>query len=75
MKQLKLLLMTCVLCAGSSAWAWEQTDVTSTYLTNPGFETSPIFDGTSLGASGTNATPTDGSTLAQTTPNFYNISG
>lgn len=75
MKQLKLLLMTCVLCAGSSAWAWEQTDVTSTYLTNPGFETSPIFDGTSLGASGTNATPTDGSTLAQTNPNVYNISG
>lgn len=75
MKQLKLLLMTCVLCAGSSAWAWEQTDVTSTYLTNPGFETSPIFDGTSLGASNTNATPTDGSTLAQTSPNVYNISG
>ena len=75
MKQLKLLLMTCVLCAGSSAWAWEQTDVTSTYLTNPGFETSPIFDGTSLGKSGTNATPTEGSTLAQTSPNVYNISG
>ena len=57
---------------------WAQTDVTSTYLTNAGFETSPTFDGTSLGSnasSKSNATPTDGSALLSGAKNVYQISG
>ena len=53
-----------------------QTDVTDTYLKNAGFESSPIFDGSSLGADKkTNATATSGSALASCgSPNVYNIS-
>jgi hypothetical protein len=51
------------------------TDVTSTYLSNCDFETSPTFDGTSTGTSGSvNATPTTGSTLTNSScANVYNI--
>ena len=52
-----------------------QTDVTDQYLTNADFENSPIFDGTSLGKSGTNASPTSGSTLISGATNVYEISG
>lgn len=53
-----------------------QTDVTDTYLKNAGFESSPIFDGSNLGADkNANATATSGSTLASCgSPNVYNIS-
>src|SRR5574344_406463 len=53
------------------------TDVTSTYISNAGFETSPIFDGTSTGTSGSvNATAVTGSTLSNSSyVNIYNISG
>lgn len=53
-----------------------QTDVTDTYLKNAGFESSPIFDGSSLGADKqSNATATSGSALAACgSPNVYNIS-
>ena len=53
-----------------------QTDVTDTYLKNAGFESSPIFDGSSLGADKkSNATATSGSALADCgSPNVYNIS-
>lgn len=53
-----------------------QTDVTDTYLKNAGFESSPIFDGSSLGADKkSNATATRGSALASCgSPNVYNIS-
>lgn len=53
-----------------------QTDVTDTYLKNVGFESSPIFDGSSLGADKkSNATATNGSALASCgSPNVYNIS-
>lgn len=53
-----------------------QTDVTDTYLKNAGFESSPIFDGSSLGTDKkTNATATSGSALASCgSPNVYNIS-
>ena len=53
-----------------------QTDVTDTYLKNVGFESSPIFDGSSLGADKkSNATATSGSALAACgSPNVYNIS-
>lgn len=53
-----------------------QTDVTDTYLKNVGFESSPIFDGSSLGADKkSNATATSVSALASCgSPNVYNIS-
>lgn len=69
----KLLTMACALMTFAGAHA--QTDVTDTYLKNAGFETSPVFDGTSLGASGTSATATSGSSLVNTNPNVYNIEG
>ena len=52
-------------------------DITS-FIVNNGFETSPTFDGTSLG-SGTdpksNATPTEGSTLLLNAKNVYQVNG
>lgn len=50
--------------------------MTDTYLKNVGFESSPIFDGSSLGADKkSNATATSGSALAACgSPNVYNIS-
>ena len=50
--------------------------MTDTYLKNAGFESSPIFDGSSLGADKkSNATATRGSALASCgSPNVYNIS-
>ncbi|CCZ11406.1 putative uncharacterized protein [Prevotella sp. CAG:1092] len=50
--------------------------MTDTYLKNAGFESSPIFDGSSLGADKkSNATATSGSALADCgSPNVYNIS-
>lgn len=65
--------MACAVLAFANAHA--QTDVTDKYLPNPGFETAPVFDGTSTGASGTNATAAEGSTLVNTNPNVYNING
>lgn len=74
MNKLKLFAATLLLGIGGNAAA--QTDVTATYIQNPGFETSPIFDGTSLGAEKTaNATATEGSTLLNSNPNVFNISG
>jgi len=75
MRKLKLLLTATALLLLGGISAWAQTDVTSMYLTNAGFEANPIFDGTSLGASGTNATPTEGSTLLTDAYNVYEISG
>lgn len=51
-------------------------DITS-FIVNNGFETSPIFDGTSLGSSDpkSNATPTAGSTLLYNAKNVYQING
>lgn len=74
--KLKQLLASALLVCSSGAWA--QTDVTSTYLTNADFETSPTFDGTSLGSNTdpkSNATPTDGSELLSGAKNVYQISG
>jgi hypothetical protein len=55
----------------------DYSNVTSTYLTNTDFETSPTFDGTSTGTSGSvNATVTTGSTLTNSSyVNVYNIDG
>jgi len=72
---MKRKLLLAALCVVGALGMRAQTDVTDTYITNAGFETSPIFDGTSLGASGTNATPTDGSTLITGAVNAYEISG
>ena len=72
----KLLLAAFVVAGALGMRA--QTDVTSTYITNAGFETSPIFDGTSLGSGSdpkSNATPTDGSQLKEEAVNVYEISG
>ena len=74
--KLKHLLTLATLAFAGSTWA--QTDGTSTYITNAGFETSPTFDGTSLGSNGSpksNATPTDGSELLSGAKNVYQISG
>lgn len=76
MKLTRLLALVGTILLSCSAWA--QTDVTSTYLTNAGFETSPTFDGTSLGSNvnpKSNATPTDGSVLLSGAKNVYQISG
>ncbi len=53
-------------------------DDISAFIQNNGFETSPIFDGTSLGSGSapkSNAEPTSGSTLVSGAVNVYNISG
>lgn len=50
----------------------------SAFIQNNGFETSPIFDGTSLGSGSapkSNAEPMTGSTLLSGAVNVYNISG
>ena len=52
-------------------------DITS-FIVNNGFETSPTFDGTSLGSGSapkSNATPTIGSTLLLNAKNVYQING
>ena len=52
-------------------------DITS-FIANNGFETSPTFDGTSLGSGSdpkSNATPTAGSTLLLNAKNVYQING
>ena len=52
-------------------------DITS-FIVNNGFETSPTFDGTSLGSNSdpkSNATPTAGSTLLFNSTNVYQVSG
>lgn len=69
-------MMASLLLAIGGGSAVAQTDVTDTYLKNAGFESSPIFDGSSLGADKkTNATATSGSALAACgSPNVYNIS-
>lgn len=69
-------MMASLLLAIGGGSAVAQTDVTDTYLKNAGFESSPIFDGSSLGADKkTNATATSGSALASCgSPNVYNIS-
>lgn len=48
MKKLKLLLMAAALLGASQTWA--QTDVTSTYITNAGFDTESDFQTTNFGA-------------------------
>ena len=53
-------------------------DDISAFIQNNGFETSPIFDGTSLGSGSapkSNAEPTSGSSLHGGAINVYNISG
>lgn len=69
-------MMASLLLAIGGGSAVAQTDVTNTYLKNAGFESSPIFDGSSLGTDKqTNATATSGSALASCgSPNVYNIS-
>lgn len=69
-------MMASLLLAIGGGSAVAQTDVTDTYLKNAGFESSPIFDGSSLGTDKkTNATATSGSALAACgSPNVYNIS-
>lgn len=69
-------MMASLLLAIGGGSAVAQTDVTDTYLKNAGFESSPIFDGSSLGTNKTtNATATSGSALASCgSPNVYNIS-
>lgn len=69
-------MMASLLLAIGGGSAVAQTDVTDTYLKNAGFESSPIFDGSNLGADkNANATATSGSTLASCgSPNVYNIS-
>lgn len=69
-------MMASLLLAIGGGNAVAQTDVTDTYLKNVGFESSPIFDGSSLGADKkSNATATSGSALAACkSPNVYNIS-
>jgi hypothetical protein len=52
-------------------------DITS-FIVNNGFETSPTFDGTSLGNNSdpkSNATPTAGSTLLYNSTNVYQVNG
>ena len=75
MKHYKLMMASLLLAIGGGS-AVAQTDVTDTYLKNVGFESSPIFDGSSLGADKkSNATATSGSALAACgSPNVYNIS-
>ena len=75
MKHYKLMMASLLLAIGGGN-AVAQTDVTDTYLKNAGFESSPIFDGSNLGADkNANATATSGSTLASCgSPNVYNIS-
>lgn len=75
MKHYKLMMASLLLAIGGGS-AVAQTDVTDTYLKNAGFESSPIFDGSSLGADKkSNATATNGSALASCgSPNVYNIS-
>ena len=75
MKHYKLLMASLLLAIGGGN-SVAQTDVTDTYLKNAGFESSPIFDGSSLGADkNANATATRGSALAACgSPNVYNIS-
>ena len=75
MKHYKLMMASLLLAIGGGN-AVAQTDVTDTYLKNVGFESSPIFDGSSLGADKkSNATATSGSDLAACgSPNVYNIS-
>lgn len=69
-------MMASLLLAIGGGSAVAQTDVTDTYLKNVGFESSPIFDGSSLGADKkSNATATSVSALASCgSPNVYNIS-
>lgn len=69
-------MMASLLLAIGGGSAVAQTDVTDTYLKNAGFESSPIFDGSSLGADKkSNATATSVSALASCgSPNVYNIS-
>ena len=69
-------MMASLVLAIGGGNAVAQTDVTNTYLKNAGFESSPIFDGSSLGTDKTtNATATSGSALASCgSPNVYNIS-
>lgn len=52
-------------------------DITS-FIVNNGFETSPTFDGSSLGSNSdpkSNATPTAGSTLLYNSTNVYQVNG
>ena len=77
MRKLKLLLVLCaLLCAGTT---WAQTDVTSTYLTNPSFELGTDGTPTASAASGCYDAPfgwvTDG--IAGGTRNFgiFNAQG
>ena len=77
MKKLKLIMTAYALLGGISL-ASAQTDVTATYITNAGFETAPIFDGTSVGSNEepkSNAEPTAGATLVEGAVNVYEISG
>lgn len=52
MRKLKLLLASVALLFGGGISVWAQTDVTSTYITNPGFESDPAA---SANVSGYNA--------------------
>lgn len=53
-------------------------DEITSFIVNNGFETSPTFDGTSLGSGSdpkSNATPTAGSTLLYNSTNVYQVNG
>lgn len=52
MRKLKLLLMACALLGASQTWA--QTDVTSTYITNAGFDESSDFQTGNVATGGSN---------------------
>ena len=55
---------------------WNHEDDLTAIISNAGFETNPIFDGSSLGVNGTtNATATVGSELLDNAVNVYNIPG
>ena len=70
----KLLFVAAVVAGAVGFNAHAQKDVTEKYLVNPGFETSPIFDGTSLGADKSEtATPVDGAEKAYPETNAVNV--
>ena len=69
-------LRTAITTAYSNSPSWNHNDDLTAFISNADFETAPIFDGTSLGESGTdNATATSGSTLLSGAVNVYQITG
>ena len=73
MRKLKLLFTACALLTFGGGSLWAQTDVTSTYLTNPSFELSAAGTTTSAQAL-TNGGTYYGWTLPSLGENYVNIS-